>query len=122
MLKIIDTSQFNVKLKATIQKTGRLGFTNDTALALKLSTDTFVRFAEDDEEAGSLFLILSDIEDANSFRVGKSGQYYYLPTKLMFDAFGYNYQDGVIMFDLVRKADYDATLSGRVYKLKRKEK
>lgn len=122
MLKIIDTSQFNAKLKATIQKTGRLGFTEETSRVLKLSTDTFVRFAQDDEEDGSLFLVLSETDDANSFRVGKSGQYYYLPTKLMFDAFGYNYKAGTIIFDLVRKADYDATLAGRVYKLKRKEK
>lgn len=122
MLKIIDTSQFNVKLKATIQKTGRLGFTDETSRALKLSTETYARFALDDEEEGSLFLVLSEVEDANSFRVNKSGQYYYLPTKLMFDAFGYDYKAGVIMFDLVRKSDYDATLSGRVYKLKRKEK
>ncbi|MCD8387828.1 MAG: hypothetical protein LUD17_13195 [Bacteroidales bacterium] len=122
MIRIIDTSQFNVRLKATIQKTGRLGFTEETARVLNLSTDLCARFAMDDEQENSLFLVLSETEDSNSFRVTKSGQYYYLPTKLMFDAFGYNYKEGVIIFDLVRRAEYDATLMGRVYQLKRKEK
>lgn len=43
MISIIKTSDFNVKLKATIHSSGRLGFTADTAARLNLSEQTYIR-------------------------------------------------------------------------------
>ena len=57
MISIIKTSDFNVKLKATIHSSGRLGFTADTAVNLNLSDDTFVKFAKDNENENELFMI-----------------------------------------------------------------
>ena len=50
MIRIIKTRDFNVKLKATIHSSGRLGFTSDTAVALSLSSASFAKFANDDED------------------------------------------------------------------------
>ncbi len=120
MIRIIKTRDFNVKLKATIHSSGRLGFTSDTAVALSLSSASFARFANDDEDDKALYLIISSSEDEDSFKVTKSGAYYYLPTSLMFDAFGYDYKRYNIMFDLVRISELDELLGGRVYKLNKR--
>ena len=120
MIRIIKTRDFNVKLKATIHSSGRLGFTSDTAVALSLSSASFAKFANDDEDDKALYLIISSAGDEDSFKVTKSGAYYYLPTSLMFDAFGYDYKRYNIMFDLVRISELDELLGGNVYKLNKR--
>ena len=120
MIRIIKTRDFNVKLKATIDSSGRHGFTSDTAVALSLSSASFAKFANDDEDDKALYLIISSSEDEDSFKVTKSGAYYYLPTSLMFDAFGYDYKRYNIMFDLVRISELDELLGGNVYKLNKR--
>lgn len=120
MITIIKTRDFNVKLKATIHSSGRLGFTADTAIALSLSSSSFAKFARDDEDDQALYLIITAKEDEDSFKVTKSGSYYYLPTTLMFESFGYDYKKYNIMFDLIRKSDLDELLGGQVYKLNKR--
>lgn len=120
MISIIKTRDFNVKLKATIHSSGRLGFTSETAAALSLSFSPFVKFAKDDEDELSLYLLITTQEDEDTFRVSKSGSYYYLPTSLMFESFGYDFKKYNIIFDMVRKPDLDALLSGQVYKLNKR--
>ena len=122
MITILDIGQYKVKLKATIQQTGRLGFTADTADRLHLSEETYVQFARDDEGERTLYMVLHREPTGNSFRVMKSGKYFYLPTKQMFDAFGEDYERYNIMFDLVRTESLDAQLGGQVYKMSRRMK
>ncbi len=57
-ITILSAKQFATKLKATIQASGRLGFTAETATALGLESGKFARFAQDDEN-GSLYLIIN---------------------------------------------------------------
>lgn len=120
MISIIKTRDFNVKLKATIHSSGRLGFTSDTASSLNLSSSSFVKFAKDDEDDRALYLILTDKPDEDTFKVTKSGSYFYLPTSLMFESFGYDYRKYNIMFDMVRMMDLDELLEGQVYKLNKR--
>lgn len=120
MITIIRTSEYNVKLKATIHSSGRLGFTADTADKLNLSGEVYVKFAKDDDNENELFMVLVSNEDEDSFKVVKSGKYYYLPTTAMFQSFGYDFKKYNIMFDLVRMSDYDNIVNGRVYKLNKR--
>ena len=57
-------------------------------------------------------------EDAFSIR--ESSGYYYVPTKVMFDTLGFNYENGNIMFDLVRQPSLDDDLQGQVYFMKQR--
>ena len=114
---IIDAQQFATKLKATIQASGRLGFTADTATALGLESGKFARFAQDDEN-GSLYLIINSERSEDAFEIRVSSGYYYVPTKVMFDMLGYDYENNNIMFDLVRQPSYDDDLKGQVYQMK----
>lgn len=120
MISIIKTRDYNTRLKATIHSSGRLGFTADTASALSLSNSRFVKFAKDDEDDQALYILITNQEDEDTFRVIKSGAYYYLATALMFESFGYDFRRYNIMFDMVRKPDLDVLLSGQVYKLNKR--
>lgn len=116
-ISILSAKRFEKKLKATIQASGRLGFTDETAKALDLSAGKFAKFAKDDEN-GSLYLIIIDERDEDAFEIRVSSQYYYVPTRLMFDTLGYDYANNNIMFDLIRQFSLDADLQGQVYLMK----
>lgn len=122
MFKRIDISRFNVKLKASIQSSGRLSFTEETVRVLNLSPDVYIGIGEDDEERQVLYLVILKEPDENSFVVNKAGRNHYLATKLMFDAMGIDYVNDTFIFDMVRMESLDEDGGGEVYKLVRKLK
>ena len=119
--KILSAKKFATKLKATIQASGRLGFTAETASVLDLETGKFAKFAQDDKDK-SLYLIIVDKGNEDTFPVRKSSGYFYVPTKVMFDSLGLDYQNSNIMFELVRKPSLDNNLQGQVYFMKQRPK
>lgn len=118
-IRIINAKQFSTKLKATIQFSGRLGFTEETAKALDLSAGKFARFAQDDEK-NTLYLIIIDEASEDAFQIKLSSTYYYVPTKMMFDMLGFDYEHNTIMFDLIRQPSLDTDLMGQVYLMKQR--
>ena len=119
-ITILSAKQFATKLKATIQASGRLGFTAETATALGLESGKFAKFAKDDEKE-SLYLIIVNEPNEDAFEIRLSSNYYYVPTKVMFDMLGYDYENGNIMFDLVRQPSLDDDLQGQVYFMKQRQ-
>lgn len=118
-ITILSAKQFSTKLKATIQASGRLGFTAETATALGLESGKYAKFAKDDEKE-SLYLIIINESNEDAFEIRLSSNYYYVPTKVMFDTLGYEYENGNIMFDLVRQPSLDDDLQGQVYFMKQR--
>lgn len=118
-LKIISAKDYSVKLKASIHSTGRLGFTDVTARELKFSKESAVKFAFDEEDESTLYLINCPQGDEDSFKVTSAGEYYSVNTKALFDSLGYNYNTKNIMFDLVREKSIEDM---EVYKLLKREK
>ncbi len=125
-ITILSAKKYTRKLKATVHRSGKLGFGDETAHGLGLKQGKFARFAQDDE-TGSLYLIIdeSNSEDAFSFR--EVSGFYNLATRQLFDALGIDYENNSVMFDLVRQPTLDADLAGQVYYMKmrtnrRKEK
>ena len=116
-IHIICAKNFATKLKATIQRSGRLGFTEETARYMNLADEKFAKFAQDDEN-GTLYLIIIDKRNEDSFDIRSSSGYYFVPAKMMFDSLGVDYEKNVVMFDLVRKPSLDETLEGQVFLMK----
>lgn len=116
-IQIISAKKFATKLKATIQRSGRLGFTEETARYMNLADGKFAKFAQDDEK-GTLYLIIIDKRNEDSFDIRSSSGYYFVPAKMMFDSLGVDYEKNVVMFDLVRKPSLDETLEGQVFLMK----
>lgn len=106
------------RLKATIQRTGKLGFTEATATHLQFKENSIVQFAEDDQNKGALYLINApDSQDETVFKVCKAGRYFYVNTKALFDKLGLDYEANTIIFDLKRATEYTDM---EVYKMKKR--
>ncbi len=121
-LTFIKTTELNVKLKCSIQASGKLGFTDATATALRLDKERYIKFAQDTDDNNQLYMVFVASNDDGSFKVRKSGSYYYIPTQALFESLGYNYKDTNYIFDLVRMVNLDITAQGEVYKMNKREK
>ena len=125
-IKILSAKKFATKLKATIHRSGKLGFGDDTANALELKSGKFARFAQDDE-TGVLYFIVDNKGSEDAFTFKETSGFFSIATRQMFDTLGYDYEHYNIMFDLSRQSSLDADLQGQVYQMKprinkRKEK
>lgn len=122
-LNFLKTTELNVKLKCSIQATGKLGFTDTTANALKLGRqDRYIRFAQDTDDNNQLYMVFVPTSDDGAFKVRRSGSYYYIATQALFESLGYNYKEINYIFDLVRMSHLDVTAQGEVYKMCQREK
>ena len=116
--QIFNAKEFTTKLKATIQSTGKLGFTAETISQLQLTTDCSIIIAPDSESRDILYMaVIRDIAE-EAFPVLKSGNYYYLNTKKLFDKLDINYTRKTVMYDLSRFEEGDSVLGGDCYKMK----
>lgn len=115
-LSVLSAREYAKGLAATIQASGKLGFSANTARTLKLEKGSGVKFALlDDKE---LVLINARVKDEDAFVLMQSNGYYSVKTKHLFDHLGYDYAHRRISFDLVRLPDDSA----EVYRLvERKE-
>ena len=107
------------KLKATIQRSGKLGFTDASSKSLKFGESSIVMFAQDDEDKDMLYLINNPVnpEEGTAFKVCKSGLYYYVNTKALFDSLKIDYETYTVIFDLQRDSSYS---NMEVYKMKKR--
>lgn len=120
-LRILPVRDYINRLKVTIQATGRLGFNAETAQALNLKEGTHIKFGTDDD-TNKLYLVVGHDDDIEAFCVQKGGEYFYIPTSKFFISLGYEFRKNTIIFDLIRKKEFDDTLGGVVYELNKREK
>lgn len=115
--EILSAREYGVSLKATIQGTGKLGFTSGTSKVMKLTDHSHVRFARVKDQPGVLFMAVMSEADEDGFRILQSGGYCYLNTKPLFDALNVDYHTQTIIYDLTRMEEADADLGGKVYRM-----
>ena len=117
--RILSASRFVSKLKATVHTSGKLGFSEVTAKELGLFNNEvhFVQFAQDTEDPSVLYLINRTADDRDSFKVCKSGAYFYINAKLMFDSLGVYYTNKTVIYDMIKSQ----TEEGDVYRMTKRE-
>lgn len=117
--KILSASKFNSKLRAAIHASGKLGFTEATSkeLGFEAGLEHFVQFAQDSENPSILYLINGTSDDGDSFKVCKSGMYYYVNTKMMFDSLEIDYVGKSVIYDMARVQDEEK----EIYKMVKRE-
>lgn len=116
-MKILSAKTYGIKLKATIQATGKLGFPKNTSDVLGFETRKYIKFAQGDDDDKELYLIVSESENEDAFKLSISSGYYSLNTKGLFDALDLDYKNKTIIFDLQRIVSLDNELEGDVYKM-----
>lgn len=119
-ITFFSIQQLTKTLKVTIQKTGRLGFTSQTAAEMKLDANTYFLFGKDDSIPADLIMVKLPGASNDAFRAVKSGEYYYLATTPLFDMLGYDYKKEPVIFDVRRDANLDEEAGGEVYLLNRR--
>ena len=86
-IEYFNASDYAHKLKVTVQRTGKLGFTDGTARKLDLSDTSFVKLGKD-IDSNDLLLCNNPKDSIGAFHVHKAGKYYYVNAQGVFDALG----------------------------------
>ena len=90
--EVINAKDYSLKPKATIQQTGKTGFNTDAIEQLKIDENKAVVLAPDMQEKHVLYMAVVDAESNDrAFAVRKSGAYYYINTKQLYDHMEFDY-------------------------------
>lgn len=119
-LKKIKLAELDKNLRASVHKTGKLGFTYEAAKKLKLEEQKSADFAtnEEDAEDTNFYLLLYPEDKQGDFKVVKAGAYFYINTKVLFDNLKVDYSGEAISFDIIPQEHE----GGKVYALKKRTK
>ncbi len=119
-LKFFNPNNLDKNLKATVHKTGKLGFTIDAAKRMQLSVEktAAIGFNADDETDKSLYVIIYPDKHEGTFKISKAGKYYYINTKALFDSLRIDYARDYVAFDISE----EIIDNQKLFKFKRKEK
>ncbi|MBS1530119.1 MAG: hypothetical protein JSU01_07425 [Bacteroidetes bacterium] len=115
-------STLDRNLKATIQRSGKIGFTAEAANKLKLSVDKSLMIGNnaDDKDDQNLYVVVNDPKEEDAFQVLKAGSYYYVNTKPLFKTLRWDYEKYNYSFEITEENS-----DGNVYykfKTSRKER
>jgi hypothetical protein len=123
-LAIHKASDFDRNVKATIQASGRLGFSEGAAkkLNLKLGGYFVLAYNEELEDDDNLYGWIELTEDNGGFKINKSGDYYNINTKPLFDKLYIDYKDRdtTIIFDIVDFENGENKIFKLIKRIKRK--
>ncbi|MCP4457169.1 MAG: hypothetical protein GY816_03940 [Cytophagales bacterium] len=106
-IKFISPSEVSNNLKATIHKSGKLGFNMDAANRIKLEemSCAMVGINEEDEDDANLYIMFSKEALEDSYKVSKAGEYFYLNLKNFFEKQKINYEDFRISYT-IKEGDF----------------
>lgn len=121
-MKLLSIKKYGVKLKATIQATGKLGFPKATSDILRFKDRQYIQFFLDDNEKDLYMAILEEFSE-DAFKIAVSSGYYSINTAAIFNELQYDYKNKkkTFIFDLVRNSQLDAECGGEVYKMNLRE-
>lgn len=115
MALVIYKNEGATKLKATVHKTGKLGFTDVTAKHLGLTNGAKVQFATDSEDEHCFYLINKPNSGDDLFEVKGAGGYFFVNIKNLLDKRGVDYANQTVIYDMERDSNYPDM---EIYKLK----
>lgn len=109
------------RVKATVQKDGKLGFSSGAAKAMELESKRYYRIATnaDDVDDDNLYMVEASKDSEDVFRVAKAGAYFYVRVKQLMEQLKVNYQKERVMYDITQVVDNDNIVE--YFKLERRE-
>ena len=121
-MRLLSVKKYGVKLKATIQATGKLGFPKTTSDILRFNERQYVQFFLDETE-NELYMVVFEEYNEDAFKVASSSGYYSINTAAIFNELNFDYKNkkNTFIFDLIRNAHLDAECGGEVYKMSLRE-
>lgn len=117
-----NAKDYTIKLKATIQKTGKLGFTSDTIEKLRLEQGCSIYLAPDDTNKKIMYMgVVREVRE-DAFPLLSSGKYPYLNTTGLFKELKFDFVNKVYIFDLSRFPEGDEAMDGECYRMEMRPK
>lgn len=120
--KTFNASAYNLKPRAAIQLTGKMGFNIDAIKQLKITATCGIVLAPDTADKNVLYLKVVEPCNEEAFSPKRSGDYFYINTKSLFDEIDLDYAKMTYIYDIVRCDKYDEAIGGECYKLKGRPK
>ncbi len=118
LTRTFNAKEYTLRLKATIQATGKLGFTAETIKTLSLTPECSIVIGPDDVNKEIMYMGVARTRRDDAFPVMSAGQYLYLNTKQLFDDLNLDYSSQwTVMFDLSRFKDGDEIMGCECYKM-----
>lgn len=116
--KVIDARKYSLHAKATVQQTGKLGFSSEAAILMELKENAGNRIVFMEIGSGDFSAVIFGNNEERGFKIFKGGEYYYLNLRQYFCASGLDYQNNRVIYDI---SATDSTFDGRtVYFFKRR--
>lgn len=116
-----SNKHYGIRLRCTIQSSGRLGFTEQTIKTLEITKDTAFLIYTDDKDKDLLYFVKSTPENEDAFPARQSGKYFYLNAALLFDELGIDYRTNLVSFDIRHMMQMDEEMEGATYMLRKRE-
>ncbi len=119
-LEFFDSVGSTGILKATVHKTGKLGFNSGASKFMKLDTVKFfsIGINKANEEDKNLYLVPITEPTEKSFKLIKAGDYYYLYIKNILRELKIEYKNETVIFEIEQVEQNDRMF----YKLERRIK
>jgi len=94
-IKFINAEDYSKTIKASIHRSGKLGFSEGAIKMLGLDDKKSIRFGVDaeDEAGDSFYLLVIQGEEKGAFKVYRAGSYFYINTRNFFDFQGIDYKN-----------------------------
>ncbi|MCR4032529.1 MULTISPECIES: hypothetical protein [Flavobacterium] len=96
-----DPNSANGVIKASIHKTGKLGFSSGAKSFMDINEETYFKIGFNDRDANdtNIYMVPS-IGNEGAFKVSKAGDYYYINLKHIFDKREIEYQNESNIYDI----------------------
>ncbi len=122
-LRFFNSNELDRNLKASIHKTGKLGFTVEAARKLDLENNKSFSIACNEADANdkNLYVVVNKEKITGSFNVSKAGDYYYVNTKVLFDNLKWDYANNIISFDITTEVIGEQSVFVFKYSEKKKD-
>lgn len=119
-LEFFDSSSKYGVVKATVHKTGKLGFSSGASKLMNLESTRYFNIGTNkgDHNDTSLYLVKIDEETDKSFRVIKAGDYFYVFIKNIMRELKIDYKNESVIYDIEEIEDGVPV----IYRLTRRER
>jgi len=119
-INFIKPSTLDRNVKATLQRSGKIGFTAEAATKLKLSTDKSLMIGNNAEDKNdqNLYVVINDPKEDDAYQILKAGAYFYINTKPLFKKLRWDYETYSYSFEITEEFDGENTF----YKFKTTKK
>lgn len=114
-----SSSKYGV-VKATVHKTGKLGFSSGASKFMELDKIKYFNIGtnKNDEEDNNLYLVPIEKETDKSFKVVKAGDYYYITIKNILRDLKIEYKNETVIFDI----DELEMKNNKIYKMTKRNR